>query len=356
LTPVKKDPLLRRLDRLAKRTLVKCVLWCIGRLPEQNDFSGPLDSIVILAQEKAGDAILLTPLIRNLHHTLPHTKIHLVSATSTVYEFYKNDPAVYRAYWIKASYPAYFRTMRRQRFDLLFSAKDHPSFTFLYQARLLKARFRVGIAHPYHQGFFNHLIDREFHRHIIEKNCALLDFLGVRYRPEDCRPYLPEQPVSRTVTTLALQIAHQQVIGINLSAGDPDREWSLAKWRVFMKRIDSKQPVLVLAMPERGPDKHALRHEFSNVIISPDTSNLYEAGWLVCQLAALVTPDTALVHVASCYNVPVVGLYRADADHARRFYPYLVPHRQLLSTTYRIEDIPVDDAITALGELRGNVK
>jgi heptosyltransferase III len=348
----KKDPLLKKLDRTAKRCLVKIILWVIGKLPVREKFTGPLDSIVILAQEKIGDAILLTPFIKILRHSLPSVKIHAVAVTSTVYDFFKNDPNVDFVYWVKASYPRYFRTMAKLKFDLLFSTKDHPSFTFLYQTRLLAARYRVGIDHPYHDGFFNHVIKLEFHQHIIEKNCSLLNYLGIPYSKKDCRPYLPEQPISAEVAGLALRLSTEKPIGINLSAGEKDREWPVDKWRQFLARV--RQPVIIFAMPGRLDDKHQLEKEFSQVIPSPDTTVLYEAGWLICQLLALVTPDTALVHVASCFNVPVLGLYRADVDHITRFYPYLVRYKTIMSPTYKIEDIPVDQVIHGLQELLDN--
>ena len=340
----------RTIEQDAKRWLIRGMLRILGPLPRRDSFTGTLDSMVILAQEKLGDAILLTPLLKNLRRARPQAKIHVV-CVSSVYHFFERDPHVDVVYRVKENYPAYFRRIRRQRFDLLFSTKDHSSFTFLYQSRLIGARLRVGIDHPDHEGFFNHLIRRDFHQHMIEKNCSVLDYLGVPYRPEDCRPYLPPEEISAEVSRFVGEMAGKNAVGINLSAGERSREWSFEKWQALLPHLP--EPVVVLAMPERYGDKQELERRFPQILQSPRTGNLYEAGQIIRNLRLLISPDTSLIHVASCYNTPVIGLYRTDPVHLARFAPYLVPHRMLVSGSSRIEDIPVEDAIDAVQDILG---
>jgi heptosyltransferase-3 len=66
-------------------------------------------------------------------------------------------------------------------------------------------------------------------------------------------------------------------------------------------------------------------------------------GVIIKQLDLLISPDTSLIHVASCFNVKVVGLYKSNVIHIERFYPYLVEHRTCISTTEFVDDIPVED-------------
>jgi ADP-heptose:LPS heptosyltransferase len=340
----------RSIEQGAKRWLIKGMLRILRPLPRQAEFSGPLDSIVILAQEKLGDAILLTPLLKNLRRARPQLKIHLV-CVSPVYHFFERDPHVDVVYRVKQNYPAYFKAILAQRFDLLFSTKDHSSFTFLYQTRLIRARQRVGIDHPDHRGFFNHLLQRDLHQHVIEKNCALLDYLGVPYAPEDCRPYVPEENVSEEVRRFIDGMSPGKLLAINLSAGEKSREWPIAKWKQLLSRLH--HPLMIFAMPERWTDKQELENSFSQVVASPATKNLYEAGEMIRRLKLLISPDTSLIHLASCYGTPVAGMYRADPVHLQRFAPYRVPHRLLVSPTSRVEDIPVEEAAAAIDDLLG---
>lgn len=344
----KKEPIPKTIERKSKQGLAKTLLTLVGSVDEKDRFEGPLNSIIIQAQEKIGDAILLTPLLRLLRTALPDAEIHLVTYSS-VYAFFRNDPHIDEVHRGKNHYAAFYKAIRGREFDVLYSTKDHFSFTFVYQARLIPARYRVGIEHPLHAGFFHRLIRLDFHQHVVEKNCALLNLLNIPYRKEECRPYLPEGDVSEPVRKFATQLSTLKPVGINLSAGEKEREWTLEKWVDLVGRMD--QPVVVLAMPDRAQDKHFLETRFDHVIPSPQTRSIYDAGQIIQRLKVLISPDTSLVHVASCYGTPVAGLYRADLDHIERFYPYAVPHRVLASPTHRITDIGVESVLNAVDEL-----
>ncbi len=328
--------------------LARLIVMLYGRIEERGPFEGPVDSIIIIAQEKLGDAILLTPLLRNLRRALPHAEIHVAAMRRNIH-FFESDTNVDAVYRLKPNYISYFRALRKKRFDLLFNTKDHPSFTYLAQSRFIRARYRVGIYHPGHEGFFNHLIRMDHFRHIIEKNCRLLDFLGIPYDEEDTRPSLPQGRISREMSTFLSDISGTEFLAANLSAGDRNREWPLEMWIDLLGRLERK--VIILSTPDRVGDKRALEEMFDHVLPSPPTRSIFEAGEIIKHARLLISPDTSLIHAASCTATPVVGLYRADPNHTRRFYPYLVPNQSLVSTTDCISDIPVGDALDAVGAM-----
>lgn len=340
----KRIEIIRDWRRKAKYLLIRLMLIILRPLKQIQDFDGELKSIIILAQEKIGDAILLTPLFRNLKRNFPNIEIHVV-ALSPVYFFFENDANVDVVHKVKQNYFSYFKSIRKRKFDLLFSTKDHPSFTFLYQSRIIPARFRVGIAHTYHEGFFNYLIPLNFHQHIVEKNCALLKFLEVDYTETDCRPYLPENDISENLKSFNKEISTLNCIGINLSAGERDREWQVQKWKNFLEKVN--HPVIVFATGSKIADKQELERSFENVIKSPVTKDIFEAASVIRHLRLLISPDTALIHVASCFNVKVVGLYRSQVIHVSRFYPFLTPHELIISSTNQVADILVEEVIQA---------
>lgn len=338
----------KNIDRKAKRLLTASILKLIGRVPVKDRFDGSLKRICILAQEKLGDAILLTPLIGQLRYHFPELEIHVV-AYSDVQSFFRYDPNIQAVYYGKADYIRYFQTLKKQQFDLLFNTKDHASFTFLYQSRLIPARFRVGIWHEQHSGFFHHLIDVDFNRHMIEKNCALLQFLNVVPGQGACRPYIPPGPVSSEIHECASAIPKKKCVGINLSAGEKSREWSFEKWQTLISQLP--EPIIIFSMPDRLEEKEMLENEFGHVVKTPPTRSIYDVAELMRPLLLLVTPDTALVHAASSTGTPVVGLYRKDPVHLLRFGPYGIPNRQIVSVSSFVEDIGVDDVLANLASL-----
>ena len=325
-------------------------------LEQQPRFSGPLKSAILFCQEKLGDAILFTPLIANLRRACPDCSITVLAFGTPAARFISTDREVTAVYNVKENRAALYRAIGKQRFDLLYSPKDHLSFSAIFYARMLRARIRVGVDHPLHRGFFNHLLRLEFHRPVIEKNCALLGYLGIGFTKEQCAPRLPPHPPSCEVQSFLGSTNLNGAIGINLSAGEPDREWSLDKWSALIKALDRK--VVVFSMPQRQADKRKLETAIPQVIPTPATVTIFDAAAIIARLDLLISPDTSLIHAAACVDTPVVGMYRADKDHYARFSPYLIPHRMVISDTYLIENIPVDqvfrEAANLLAEQKNN--
>ena len=339
-------------SRWAKRALARMIIRLAGRRKATGPPPRSPQSFVILAQEKLGDAILMTPLFANLKRLFPGAGITVV-AFSRIGWFFEAHPHVDRVLYAKPDWLAFFRRARRETYDVLFNSKDHPSFTFLFVTLLLRTRHTVGFDHPYHQGYFHHLLTGPFHRHMVEKYCDFLRYLAGESARLQCRPSLPDGPVSAAVREFLSRKAGSYELVANLSAGEPDREWSLERWKEFFS--GEKRPAVVVSMPGRYADKRMLEREFAQIQPSPGTQSIFDAAALIRHARCLVSPDTALVHVAACSDTPVVALYRADPDHVRRFGPLSSRHRSLVSPSYRVEDIPPSEAVEATEELLGEV-
>uniref|UniRef100_Q3AQJ5 Heptosyltransferase n=1 Tax=Chlorobium chlorochromatii (strain CaD3) TaxID=340177 RepID=Q3AQJ5_CHLCH len=329
------------------RTLVARLLQLLsGKHKQTQHYHGTPKSIIILAQEKLGDSILLTPLLKNLHQLFPQIKIHLVCFSKASATFFKNDSHITAIHQPKIDGLAYYRFIRSHTFDILFNTKDSPSTSFLLQTVLIRAKYKVGHIHQHHTGLFNYEIPINFHSQMAAKNCALFSFLNVQVKPEDCRPYLPANNISKEVATL-LSVPHKSnIIGINISTGSPDRQWQEEKWYKLISDFP-EQRFIVFAAPNDIASKQRLE-TLPNVMTTPQTKNIYEVGLLVERLVLLITPDTSLVHVASCYNIPIIGLYTTIEHDLSRFSPYLIDYHIVRSPTNKVEDIALDAVKTTL--------
>ncbi|ACF42715.1 glycosyltransferase family 9 protein [Pelodictyon phaeoclathratiforme] len=308
-------------------------------------FTGKLRSIAILAQEKLGDSVLLTPLLKNLRIQYPKLAIHIITFSQSSFDFFCCDPNVTAVHQVKKNPLNYFKEVLTHRFDLLFNTKDHPSTHFLLQSALIRARYKVGHACEFHEGLFDHLIAIPFHSHMAMKNCALLTLFGSHPPNDQCRPSLPPMPVSDAIVMFLQKIAVKTIIGINLSAGEMNRQWLEKSWEELLQ-LYSDETFIVLSGPEGREEKQRIETRFSNVLASPSTQNIYEAGLIIATVKLLITPDTSLIHVASCYDIPVIGLYREAPQDLSRFGPLFIPFELIISATGEVSDI----SVTAVAE------
>jgi ADP-heptose:LPS heptosyltransferase len=339
------------LQRKFKRTYQRSLIWIIGRLMPLRYKDRPdatPKNILILVQEKLGDAILTTPLFKNLKILFPDIQIHLVifHKASSIFD---EDPNIFKVHNYKKDKVGVIRHLKKMNFDVLFNTKDHPSMTFILLCRYLNATYKVGIDHVFHRNHFHHLLHVDFMAHIVEKNCSLLFNLSSSAVNFNLKPYIPPKKISSDVATFVEKMPAHTITGINLSAGSREKEWPIEKWK---RLIDSLHEVFILfAVGDRIEDKKQLESEYQKVLKSPDTQSINDAAAMVKKLKMLITPSTGLLHVASCFEVKVVGLYRHDPSDHLRFSPYMVRYRKVIADDHRVSHIPVADVLTSAREL-----
>lgn len=303
--------------------------------------SKKIESIIILTQERYGDIIVMTPLIRKLRASFPDLDITVLGVTDII-DILKPDKNLDLVCNIKHADKQLKKQIFSRTYDLLYNTKDHPSFTFIKLSGKIKAHHKVGIFHERHEGFFHHMFQLNDALPTVEKNMALLDYLGVNIAEQDLRPYLPEGPVASEIKEFVHSLKDKDITGINLSASNRNKEWGIKRWREFLSEI--KEDVIILSTKDHLANKQLLEKEFPQVISSPLTPSIFDVGYLVQHMRILVTPDTSLVHVASCYNTPIVALYRLERD-LKKFKPLSQINRVHVTPTGVIDDIETKDVV-----------
>lgn len=303
-------------------------------------FNAPLKSVVILARERYGDVIMLTPLIAALKQQHPSAAIYIVAFTKMVFDFFIHDDNIAGVFHAKRDLARYILRFLPRKYDLLFNSKDHKSTHFLLQSRLIRARFKVGYRNNGNESLFDRLLEVPRGTHESQRNLELLQAIG-ESTPQAAKPYIPVMPVSAEIDALIGMMPVNRYIGINISAGTPGGNRTFEQWSDLIRSFPDERFV-IFSSPADLEAKQALERPHPNVITSPSTKNLYEVWKLLDRLKLLVTPDTSLVHVAACSDKPVVALYRHNPDDSRLFAPLSTLQEVITSPTQEVMDI--DDA------------
>jgi len=335
---------------ITKRFAIMVIKYLFGIQEPEKPFDGKVDSIIILGQERFGDLIVLTPLIKKLRQIYPDSSITLLGVTEMI-SFLYDDPNLNRVVNIKRTKSLIRREILRDHYDIFFNTKDHPSFTFLFLTARIRARYKIGIYHQAHIGYFNYMHYFEDAIPTAEKNMAPLYFMNIPFKKDDLRPYLPDKAPSDEIRKFAAVLKGINPLGINLSASNPGKEWPLAYWEKLLAEINL--PFVILAMPDDAEKKERLERTHKNVHPSPPTRTLLDAGYLISHLRLLITTDTALVHVASCSNTPAIVLYRLERD-MKKFPPFSDHSRIHISPTTNLADILPNEVIESTREFLKN--
>ncbi len=310
------------------------------RLPYHPLPSNP-HMILIQAQEKIGDAILIFPIIAGLKKMFPKSIIHILCSS-------KNEP-IFQAHkdvektMIYRSGRRFWQTLQETQYDLFYNPKDHPSITGFKIARSVNAGVKVCIADRRQEQHYNYGLSLKFSQHILEFNGAILQAYSFGFNME---PFFPNVALSNP--------KEKNLISINLSAGSDSRKWSLNNWISLIDLIIKDNKKMFISLFSTGKEvaqSQKIKERFDSSINLCKIDSILDAGPIIQKSSLLITPDTAMVHVADAVGTAIVGLYSGDNRNVERYRPSWVKHRILQSNTLSIQQIEPSEVISAVKEL-----
>lgn len=293
--------------------------------------------IMILAPVLRGDYLMLTPFFKRLRQHFPETEIAVVVSKPSL-DVASVDPIVDKVFLYK-KLPGWFISIYKiikYKPEIVFLPKPHPAFTESLLMLLSGAPMKIGLEHPGHDALLTHPIkhnDQVDHR--VHTILQLLIPLGVN--PENVKPdlHIGHDPDSEKLASDFISSLHtnDKLISVNLSASNPRRLWTLAKWTELISRIKEAEPeisVIVLSAPAERDQCEILAGKF-NYVHTVQTKSLMDAVALIAKTEMLISPDTGIVHAAIARKIPVSVLYNGDHEVYNRFYPLSVPFRTVLA-------------------------
>lgn len=286
-------------------------------------------SICILRLSSIGDVIHTLPVVDVLKKKFPDVRISWV-AEKGMAPLLKNHPGLdqlllvdTRGWRRKIFSPSvwkeilsFLRYLRSQKFDV---ALDFQGlFKSALLARLSGAARRIGMS-PHDRkeswsGIFLNAFGKQTatRKHIIEKNVAMLETLGVVSEGQSLNfhIYADEEAVQYVERELQ-KVEIEKFILVNAGGGWITKLWEVDKFAHLIDAIysDLNMPALVLW----GPGEKHIADKIVRKCISPAmitfSTNLSEVIALTGKARLMVSGDTGPLHLASAMGVPVVGLY-----------------------------------------------
>jgi len=297
--------------------------------------------ILIQAQEKIGDAILIFPIIAGLKKMFPKSIIHILCSSNNepIFQAHKDveKTMIYR------SGRRFWQTLQETQYDLFYNPKDHPSITGFKMAKSVNAGVKVCIADRRQEQHYNYGLSLKSSQHILEFNGAILQAYSFGFNME---PFFPNVALSNP--------KEKNLISINLSAGSDSRKWSLNNWISLIDLIIKDNEKMFINLFSTGKEvaqSQKIKERFDSSINLCKIDSILDAGPIIQKSSLLITPDTAMVHVADAVGTAIVGLYSGDNRNVERYRPSWVQHRILQSNTLSIQQIDPSEVISAVKEL-----
>ena len=324
---------MKKIEIFFKNILLGFLLF-ISKLSKNKNVksSNRSSKVLFIRLNRIGDALVTTPLLHLLKKKL-NPKIYLL-ADKKNYFVYSNNPDIDETVIFKKGLKGILEVLsfiRSENINTVVDLHDDVSTTVSYIIALCKAENKFGLEKE------NKIIYTKTTPRLEPKNvhivARLLEIAKLFYvRIDNSTNWIGYYPLYQS-TKKAEDFLKETfknknfLIGINISSGSEARFWGIERFKSLIKLLlnynrpsgQLKWNILILSAPKDLP------HAKEIIQGSPDpetgvltaifsSENFDEFAAIISNLNILFTPDTAAVHIAAAFHIPVFGIYVHDTE------------------------------------------
>jgi len=355
------DPLLKKGERVIQNIIKRLLTIPIQkRISSFADIDFHTAKILCLRQDAIGDVLVSTPVFSLLKKHYP-TIIVDVLLSNRNYCILENSAAIRKRWLFEKNIlkliPLIIR-LREERYDVVIDLFDTSSTTSIIMSKVVRAKYTLGFQRDTEE-YYSCNIERPStkHTHIVDRTVQLVTAFNIDLSRENIAlSYSP----SRTSVALVKDYLRSEdmtknnILGINISAGDEARFWGIEHYRKLLQSIGKHHQgysMLLLYKPEDYERARRIIEGIEHIHLMPVTQSFDQFAAFVKQLSILITPDTAAVHLASVFNIPAVVLYIHADQSLRLWEPYHTDYEVVVTNDTTLATIPVAQVYEAFNRL-----
>ncbi|HEU5078595.1 MAG TPA: glycosyltransferase family 9 protein [Opitutaceae bacterium] len=290
--------------------------------------------ILVVRLSALGDVVLAQPAIQAL-------KAHLSDAQITwlIDERFRSVADAVPGIEVMAiSKPKMFGDYRRlwrelnlRNFDAVLAMQANFRVNLLYAG--IRAKRKIGFdrrrARDFHRWFVNETIEPR-DEHLFDGFAQFAQRLGVpRIAAPETWPAIPVD--AATATAWRERRPAGRYVVVHAGASKVERCWPPERYAELARKFATETRVSVVLTGGRSASEEASAKAFLH--FAPESLNLCgqtsltQLQQIIAEASAVISPDTAAVHLARARGVPVIGLYavaRAELSGAYRANEYTV--------------------------------
>lgn len=309
-----------------------------GTLKKRTPKTEPLDvsqikRVIFFRQDRLGDMVVTLPIIDGLKKSFPHIDVSILASPNNL-PLIKDDPRFEKIFLYTKNLNKDFKTIReikKENYDCIIDTLFNDSVTGLFLSQYCSnGRPIIGIGKDKYREYYDFCFESKGD-HLVDTMLKILNAFGIDSKKISGHGgiYLTDDKVTSAgafFETISTCSDYDNKIGINLSAGAPNRIWQEEQWVELVEQILTHHPqykiILITAPEDRQKAFRIKKHFDKNVYVIPDKLDILDVSAIIKRLNLLVTADTSLVHIARGYQLPVVGLYSNHVKNFELWHPY----------------------------------
>jgi len=334
------------------------IFFSVSENPSR-EISPPKKILIVRQHNQLGDLLAGVSLFRALKETYPDSHISLVVSPINYPGIVKNKflDRIYVFNKKKLFNPVYlYRTIKvlREEYDLsIVPVVVSISFTSNLLARISNSKVRIGAnslnGKPNLSSFFfDRRIDLDWRIHpdsnISECSLDIVRPFGINttnYKSEISFDIEDKTAAEKFVNDFTDK-NKKLLIGLHVGAGKPNNRWSLEKYSVLIKKIESNYPVNFY-LTGGWAEKEELNYLIKNVDINFGkfiNKPIPQVAALVSMSDLFISNDTGIMHVAGTTDTPQISIF--GPTNPFNWAP-IGMNKYFIRKSELIDDVSVDD-------------
>ena len=302
--------------------------------------------IICMCLSGVGDALTFSPFIETLKAAYPEISIDVLVMFRASKSIYEKHPAVNEVFFSDFVNQSAIKSfsdvmkLRKKKYDANVIALPANRWEYNIIQMMIGGR-RIGHQYLHYNKINLNFLKQDWlmeneNIHVVENNLKLLKFFDVDYpeNPPALSMRLSEEDDEAAGLWLGKNnLKNKLKIGFHpgsaLFKNHINKRWNKNKFVQLAKALVEKLNAAVLIFG--GPEEQELKNEICGLaddrenIISVDDTSLRESAAIIRQCDAMVTNDSALMHVAAAVQTPVVAIFAYTNPNV--LFPWKVKHK-----------------------------
>ena len=317
-------------------------------------------SVLILKYDRIGDMVVTTPIFRELKEAFPGISISVL-ASETNKDVIRYNPYVDKIYTnyknrIIRDLPTLFR-LRKKHFDVCIELEHSVIPHAIVRLKIINPKKIISIHKDGRYGvkgseikLYDYFTDKDKDSHFGQIWLDTLSFFDFKPNSTKYDFFLSQVEIEKA-SKFVNNFVNKIKIGINVHGSFPEKSISnreLEEICFGLKNISSKIQIIILAAPNQFFEKKdfvsKLRLEY--VTCSYPTTTINDAAALIQKLDMVISPDTSIVHIAGCFDIPTISIHENNKDSYRLWSPTSSLSKTIFAkSSYGIVNYSISDVV-----------
>lgn len=324
---------MKNIEIIFRKLLLNIFLFFSNNKNSKNNPNIPDNAKILLIRlNRIGDALVSTPLIKEIKMRNSQsiekslTKIYVLASNNNVVAF-NNNPYIDEIIIYKKGIKNFFSLIKKINqinFDVVIDLHDDVSSTVSFLLSFIKSHYKFGLEKT-NKKLCTHTVQRidSSNNHIVDRLLEIAKLFQININKENSN--IIYVPMKSSIENAELFIKNnfnesKFLIGINISSGSKARFWGINNFKQLINFLKGYNlNILILTSPE---DLNFANEISQNEIPIFYSYNYDEFAAMISKIDLLFTPDTAIVHLASAFQIPVFGIYVKYKTNDMIWKPY----------------------------------